>query len=194
VLKASIERSGLCFMHAQLFHPAMKNIAPIRRALGLKTFFNMLGPIINPAFPHKQVTGVFSKDVARLYKYVLEKTAQDFIILYSLDGYDEISLTSPFVLISKEKELVITPAELGLPTYNFKDIAGGETVGESTKIFTSVLEGKGTQAQNDVVVVNAAMGIQCSNPSLSIKESIDIARESLMKGKALECLHLFLQK
>jgi anthranilate phosphoribosyltransferase len=193
-LKATIERSGICFMHAQLFHPAMKNVAPIRRALGFKTFFNMLGPIINPAFPAKQVTGVFSKDIARLYKYVLEKTAQDFIILYSLDGYDEISLTSPFVMISKDKEEVIHPSDLGFPIYSLKDIAGGDTVADSTKIFKSVLEGKGTQAQNDVVVVNAAMGIKCSNPTLSIKESIEIARESLMKGKALETLHLFLDK
>lgn len=194
VLKASMQRSGICFMHAQLFHPAMKNVAPIRRALGVKTFFNMLGPIINPAFPHKQVTGVFSKDVARLYKYVLEQTAQDFIILYSLDGYDEISLTSPFIMISKDREEVIYPADLGFPTYKLSDIAGGHSVEESTKIFTSILEGKGTKAQNDVVVVNAAMGVMCSNPRLTIKESIEIARESLTSGKALETLHLFLGK
>jgi len=193
-LKTTMQRAGICFMHAQLFHPAMKNVAPIRRALGIKTFFNMLGPIINPAFPGKQVTGVYSKDVARLYKYVLEKTAQDFIILYSLDGYDEISLTSPFIMISKDREEVIYPADLGFPTYTLKDIAGGESVEESTKIFTSVLEGKGTKAQNDVVIVNAAMGILCSNPRLNIKESIEKARESLMTGKALETLHLFLNK
>jgi anthranilate phosphoribosyltransferase len=194
VLKATMQRAGICFMHAQLFHPAMKNVAPIRRALGVKTFFNMLGPIINPAFPKKQVTGVYSKEVARLYKYVLEKTAQDFIILYSLDGYDEISLTSPFIMISKDKEEIIYPADLGFPTYALKDIAGGESVEESTKIFTSVLEGKGTRAQNDVVIVNAAMGIKCSNPTLSLKHSIEIARESLMTGKAMETLHLFLGK
>ena len=194
VLKATMERAGICFMHAQLFHPAMKTVGPIRRALGMKTFFNMLGPIINPAFPNKQVTGVYSKDVARLYKYVLEKTAQDFIILYSLDGFDEISLTSPFLMISKNKEEIIYPSDLGFPTYTLKDIAGGESVADSTKIFTNVLEGKGTRAQNDVVVVNAAMGINCSNPRLNLHESIEIARESLMTGKALETLHLFLGK
>ena len=194
VLKTTMERAGICFMHAQLFHPAMKTVGPIRRALGMKTFFNMLGPIINPAFPNKQVTGVYSKEVARLYKYVLEKTAQDFIILYSLDGFDEISLTSPFLMISKNKEEIIYPSDLGFPTYTLKDIAGGESVAESTKIFTNVLEGKGTRAQNDVVVVNAAMGINCSNHRLNLRESIEIARESLMTGKALETLHLFLGK
>jgi len=193
-LKASLDRSGVCFMHAQLFHPAMKNVGPIRRDLGVKTFFNMLGPLINPAFPKKQVTGVYSKDVARLYKYVLEKTAQDFIILYSLDGYDEISLTCPFLMISKEREEIIYPSDLGFPTYSLNDIAGGHTVEESTKTFLNILERKGTQAQNDVVVVNAAMGIKCSNPSMPLNQCIDQARESLMSGKALETLHLFLGK
>ena len=181
-------------MHAQQFHPAMKCVGPIRKAIGVKTFFNMLGPIINPAFPKKQVTGVYSKEVARLYKYVLELSAQDFIILYSLDGYDEISLTSPFLMISKEREEIVYPYDLGFPTYKHSDISGGETVEESTKIFMNVLERKATQAQYDVVIINAAMGIMCANPQQSLNSSIEQASDSLYSGKALETLHLFLSE
>ncbi len=191
-LKATLQKSNICFMHAPLFHPAMKNIAPIRKALGVKTFFNMLGPIINPSFPQKQVTGVYNKEVARLYKYVLQQSTQEFIILHSFDGYDEISLTSPFLMITKNGEQIIKPEDIGFPTYKQSDIAGGDTIPESKKIFMEVLECKATQAQTDVVIANAAVGIHCAKPSQNLKECIEEADEALRSKKALDALNLFL--
>jgi len=193
-IQKSIERSNICFMHAPLFHPAMKNVAPVRRALGVKTFFNMLGPLINPAFPKLQVTGVYSKETARLYKYVLEQTTRNFIIIYSFDGYDEISLTSPFIMITKDSEEIISPSDLSFTQYTHADIAGGSSVPEATQIFNNILGGKGTKAQNDVVTINAAMGIKCSKPHLSLQECIATARESLESGKAMQSLSLLLEK
>jgi len=188
LLKKSIDTAGICFMHAPLFHPAMKAVGPVRRALGVKTFFNSLGPLINPAFPSRQVTGVYNKETARLYKYVLEKTAIDFTIIYSLDGYDEISLTSPFLAITKAGEEIISPQDLGLKQYTHADIAGGSTVPEATKIFTNILSGKGSAAQNDVIAINAAYGIKCVKPGLTIKECMSQARQSLESGAARQVL------
>ncbi len=184
-LKKSIEESGICFLHAPLFHPAMKNIAPVRRELGVKTFFNMLGPMVNPSFPKKQLVGVFSLELARLYAYLYQKTNQDFVILHALDGYDEISLTGPFKMITNEREQVLYPEDLGLSTHKPEDLSGGDTVEASAKIFMDILKGKGTKAQNEVVIANAGMAIFCGNKQLSLEESMAAARTSLESGKAL---------
>jgi anthranilate phosphoribosyltransferase len=124
-LKRSLDRANICFMHAPLFHPAMKNVAPIRKELGVKTFFNMLGPMVNPSFPMRQLVGVFSLELARQYGYLYQNTNKDFVILHSLDGYDEVSLTSPFKFYFNEGERLVTPDELGLPTLTHEDIKGG---------------------------------------------------------------------
>src|SRR5690606_13671704 len=111
LLKKMVEKAGICFLHAPLFHPAMKNVAPIRKELGVKTFFNMLGPMVNPAFPNKQMVGVYSLDLARLYGYLYQNINKKFMIIHSLDGYDEVSLTSPFKAIDENGERIIDPEE-----------------------------------------------------------------------------------
>lgn len=181
----SLEESGICFLHAPLFHPAMKNVAPIRRELGIKTFFNMLGPMVNPSFPKKQLVGVFSLEIARLYAYLYQQTDTDFVILHSLDGYDEISLTGPFKMITRQGEQLLYPEDLGFSQYRQEDIAGGRTIEESAQIFMNILQGNGTQAQNEVVMANAGMAVYCGNPSLGLQESLQIARQSLESGEAL---------
>ncbi len=191
-LKKSIEEAGICFLHAPLFHPAMKNVAPIRKELGVKTFFNMLGPMVNPSFPKKQLVGVFSLELARLYAYLYQKTNTDFVILHSLDEYDEISLTGPFKMITNEKESVLHPQELGLETYRKEDLAGGSTIEESASIFLNILKGEGTKAQVEVVLANAGMALHCGNKSLTLEESIAAARESLTSGKALETFRILI--
>src|SRR6478609_3839635 len=143
-LKESLERSNIFFMHAPLFHPAMKNIAPIRKELGVKTFFNMLGPMVNPAFPKKQLVGVFSLELARQYGYLYQNTNKDFVILHDIQGYDEISLTGPFKMYTNSGEKVMEPADLDLPLVNAGELKGGETIEESAGIFMNILEGKGT--------------------------------------------------
>src|SRR5687767_2439947 len=148
VLKRCVDEANICFMHAPLFHPAMKNVAPIRKELGVKTFFNMLGPMVNPSFPKRQLVGVFSLELARQYGYLYQNTDKDFVILHSIDGYDEISLTCPVKYFSNQGERLATPSDLGLPSLKYEDLGGGDTVEESAKIFMNVLEGKGTGAQN----------------------------------------------
>lgn len=191
-LRKSIEEAGICFLHAPLFHPAMKNVAPIRKELGVKTFFNMLGPMVNPSFPKKQLVGVFSLELARLYAYLYQQTDKDFVILHSLDVYDEISLTGPFKMITNRQEQVVQPDDLGLGTYTQKELSGGDTVEASAKIFLDVLKGNGTQAQTDVALANAGMAIYCGNKKLSMADSIETARESLASGKALETFRLLI--
>jgi anthranilate phosphoribosyltransferase len=186
ILKKQMDECGICFMHAPLFHPAMKNVGPIRKELGLKTFFNMLGPMINPAFPKKQMVGVFSLELARLYGYLYQLAGKDFMVVHSLDGYDEISLTGAFKMISNKKEQVIEPESIGFKRYLHDDILGGATLEDSAKIFTNVLENKATEAQREVVLANAGMGIWCAKPQLKVEDAIAEARASLESGKALK--------
>ena len=186
-LTRKIEKAGICYLHAPLFHPAMKYVAPIRKELGIKTFFNMLGPIINPAFPQKQLAGVFSLELARLYAYLLQETNQNYLILHGLDGYDEISLTGDFKMISRETEQILTPQDLGFTVLKTSQLSGGDTLEDSAKIFMSVLENKSTVAQKNVVLANAGMALKAAKPAFSIEEAITTARESLESGRALDC-------
>lgn len=183
-LRKSLDEAGICFLHAPLFHPAMKNIAPVRKELGVKTFFNMLGPMVNPSFPKRQLVGVFSLELARLYAYLYQQTDVDFTILHALDGYDEISLTGDFKSITNAGEKILSPKDLGLPTVKQEDLHGGSSVEEAAGIFLNILEGKGTVAQNSAVIANAGMAISCGK-KISIAEGVAEARESLESGKAL---------
>ncbi|MGE0589170.1 MAG: anthranilate phosphoribosyltransferase [Cyclobacteriaceae bacterium] len=186
-LKGELDRAGLCFMHAPLFHPAMKNVAPIRKELGVKTFFNMLGPMVNPAFPPNQLVGVFSLELARQYGYLYQQSGKKFIIIHDLNGYDEISLTGPFKIYTDEGEDQLTPADLGLPQVLAADISGGETVEEAADIFQKILTGDGSDAQNAVVIANAGMALHCADRSLGLAGSIEKARKTLESGAALTC-------
>jgi anthranilate phosphoribosyltransferase len=184
-LKRSLDRANICFMHAPLFHPAMKNVAPIRKELGVKTFFNMLGPMVNPAFPTRQLVGVFSLELARQYGYLYQQTNKDFVILHSIAGYDEISLTSSFKYFNNVGEALLEPEDLQLPRLSAQDLSGGNTMDESAKIFMDVLEGKGTSAQNAVVIANAGMALFCGDQKNGIIAGLAKAKESLESGKAL---------
>jgi anthranilate phosphoribosyltransferase len=192
-LKRSIERANICFMHAPLFHPAMKNVAPIRKELGVKTFFNMLGPMVNPAFPKRQLVGVFSLELARQYGYLYQQTDKDYVILHSLDSYDEISLTSDFKYFFNGGERMASPADLGLPKLLQSDLKGGDTVEHSAKIFMTILEGKGTPEQNAVVIANAGMALFCGHQKEGIQNSFAKAKEALESGKALACFNSLIQ-
>ncbi|MDX5436978.1 MAG: anthranilate phosphoribosyltransferase [Pontibacter sp.] len=188
-LERSIEKYNICFLHAPLFHPAMKSVGPIRKELGVKTFFNMLGPMVNPAFPKRQLVGVFSLELARMYGYLYQQTDTRYTILHTLDGYDEISLTSPFKVISDNREALLDAPALGLPTLQHEQIRGGQDVPSSAKIFVQVLKGEGTAAQTAVVAANAGMALQCANPALDLKEAVSIAKETLESGRAYTLFH-----
>ncbi|PIQ21828.1 MAG: anthranilate phosphoribosyltransferase [Cytophagales bacterium CG18_big_fil_WC_8_21_14_2_50_42_9] len=184
-LRRKLDEANICFLHAPIFNPAMSHVGPIRKELGLKTFFNMLGPMVNPALPNYQMVGVFNLELLRLYSYLYQNTDKRFIILHSLDGYDEISLTGSFEIVMAEGEHIITPEALGFKTINPVELAGGTTVEQSARLFTEVLEGRATEAQQNAVLANAGLGIFCSDAKLTIPDAMAAARESLKSGKAL---------
>lgn len=184
-LKRDVAHAGICFLHAPLFNPAMKTVAPIRKALGVKTFFNMLGPMVNPAQPKYQITGVFSLELARLYAYLYQETTKQYHIVHSLDGFDEISLTSPVKLYSNKGESMLNLFELGFRKLTLSEIEGGNSVASSAKIFTNVLEGTGTEAQNDVVLCNAALAIHTIKPTQSFLDCYEEAKVALLNKNAL---------
>ncbi|HEV7379990.1 MAG TPA: anthranilate phosphoribosyltransferase [Dyadobacter sp.] len=185
ILENQIENAGVCFLHAPLFHPAMKNVAPVRKELGVKTFFNMLGPMVNPVSPQKQLVGVFSLELARLFAYLYQQSDKQFLVLHALDGYDEVSLTGAFKIITAQSEQVLTPSHLGLDTLRAEQLFGGETVEASAKIFMNVLNNEATEAQKQAVLANASLALYCANPNQSLTDAVAAARESLESGKAL---------
>jgi anthranilate phosphoribosyltransferase len=184
-LRRSLDRANICFMHAPLFHPAMRNVAPIRKELGVKTFFNMIGPMANPALPKRQLVGVFSLELARQYGYLYQNTDKQFVILHSLDGYDEVSLTGAFKYFYNGGEKVLEPKDLQLPHLVYEDIRGGTTVEESAKVFMRILEGQGTQEQQAAVVANAGMALYAADQDAGLVLAMSRAREALVNGKAL---------
>jgi len=190
----SLDEANICFLHAPLFHPAMKTVAPIRRDLGVKTFFNMLGPLINPANPVYQSVGVFSLELARLYGYIYQKTDKQFSIIHALDGYDEVSLTGNFKLISNRAEEIKTLKDLGFAPIDPADIRGGDTVEQAAGIFEKIISNKGTEVQNNVVLCNAAIAINTIKPKTSFEDCFAEAKESLQSGNALRSFKTLLQQ
>ena len=193
-LRQEMETCGICFIHAPLFNPAMKNVAPVRKELKVKTFFNMLGPMVNPSFPKKQMVGVYSLELARLYKYLYQQTDKQFAIVHSLDGYDEISLTGPFKMISNTTDAILAPENIGMSKLNSEDIGGGNSIPEAAEIFVKILEGKGTESQNQVVTANAAMALNCYYPEKSMEDCIGLATDSLKGQKALKVFNKLLNR
>ncbi len=191
-LRRQLDRANMCFLHAPLFHPAMKEVAPVRRELGMKTFFNMLGPLANPARPSHQLLGTYSLELSRLYQYIMQDTGRRFSIVYALDGYDEASLTGPFKLRTNEEDLILAPADIGKPQLSQEDLYGGETEAEAAAIFRNVLNNEGTQAQFDVVTANAGLAIHCLRPQQSLLDCIEEAKESLLGGRARQAFNKLL--
>ena len=191
-LKNCIEKAGICILHAPLFHPAMKKVGPVLKELGVKTFFNMLGPLVNPSFPKNQLTGVFNLELGRLYNYLFQKTNKNYTILYSLDGYDEISLTGITKAYTQKKEIMLSPDSFKVSKVEFNQIQGGEDIISSVKIFMNVIQNKGTEAQQNVVCANAGMAISTAL-GLEPIDGFMRAKESLQSGNALESLKV-LQK
>ena len=186
-LRKSIDETNICVLHAPLFHPAMKNVAPIRRELSVKTFFNMLGPMVNPAFPKNQMVGVFNLELLRLYGYLYQETDKNYAIVHALDGYDEISLTGKTKVITNDSELLFSPKEIGLNQVNPSEIFGGDTVKDASSLFKKIINGDGTTAQNEVVLANSGLAIATAN-KIDHKAGIEMAKESLFGGKAKQCL------
>jgi anthranilate phosphoribosyltransferase len=183
-LKKEVEEANICFLHAPVFHPALKTVGPIRKNLGVRTFFNMLGPMVNPASPAFQLVGVYNLEMARIYNYLLQQTGKAFTIIHGLDGYDEISLTNDTKVITAAGEKIMTPQQLGKRLVDAHDLQGGNTPEEAAQLFVNILKGKGTWAQNAVVLANAAMALNCTGKYASYDDAYHAAVESLESGKA----------
>ena len=187
-IRKAVDKANICFLHAPLFHPAMKNVAPVRKELGLKTFFNMLGPMVNPSMPEKQVVGVYNLELARIYNYLYQTTDINYNIIHSIDGYDEISLTNGTKVYSRESEFILGSEDFNLKNIDSKNIIGGKDIKSSSKIFIDVLNGKGSTDQENVVCANASLAIAISK-DVSIIEAFNQAKESIKTKNALKCFN-----
>ena len=187
-IRKAVDKANICFLHAPLFHPAMKNVAPVRKELGLKTFFNMLGPIVNPSMPKKQVVGVYNLELARIYNYLYQTTDINYNIIHSIDGYDEISLTKGTKVYSRESEFILDSKDFSLKDIDSKNIRGGKDIESSSKIFMDVLNGEASNDQENVVCANASLAIAISK-NISIIEAFDNAKESIKTKNALKCFN-----
>ena len=187
-IRKAVDKANICFLHAPLFHPAMKNVAPVRKELGLKTFFNMLGPMVNPSMPEKQVVGVYNLELARIYNYLYQTTDINYNIIHSIDGYDEISLTKGTKVYSRESEFILGSEDFNLKNIDSKNIIGGKDIKSSSKIFMDVLNGKGSTDQENVVCANASLAIAISK-DVSIIEAFNQAKESIKTKNALKCFN-----
>lgn len=192
VLRTQLDEANICYLHAPLFHPAMKNIGPVRKALGVRTFFNLLGPLVNPARPAAQLIGVFALEIGRLFHYLLAEGSQDYFVLHSVDGYDEVSLTGPWKVFGRQIDRLVTPEQVGLPRYAAELLKGGPKK-EAAVLFKAILEGKGSEAQNAVVAANAAYGIQLGKQVDDYKEALAMAKESLASGAARKSFESFVK-
>jgi anthranilate phosphoribosyltransferase len=185
-LRREIDEAGICFMHAPLFHPALKAVGPVRRQLGIKTIFNIMGPLVNPANPLFQLSGVFNIEAGRLYSYLMQREKKQFIVVHSLDGYDEVSLTSAIKTFTPEGEGLLEPSSFNMSYITAASLHGGNDITEAAEIFMSVLENRATSEQKNAVLANSALAISCFHNGQSLADSVDTARESIDSGKALQ--------
>ena len=192
-MRRSMEQCNIAYLHAPLFNPALKAVAPIRKGLAVRTFFNMLGPLVNPVLPTYQLLGVYNLPLLRLYTYTYQESKTKFAVVHSLDGYDEISLTNEFKVATCGNEKIYTPEGLGFARYQDTDLDGGQTPEDAAKIFDNIMNNTATEAQKNVVVINAAFAIQVVRPEKTIEECIALAKESLESGRALATLKKFIE-
>ncbi|MDA3942423.1 MAG: anthranilate phosphoribosyltransferase [Bacteroidetes bacterium] len=191
-LQKELDLAGICFLHAPLFHPSMKTVAPVRSALGVKTFFNMLGPLVNPAKPTYQLSGVFNLEIARKYQYIFQRGEQEATIVYSLDGYDECTLTAETRVLKTNQEFWLSPSDFGLSENQPTAIIGGNNSAEAAQLFLTILKGQGTEAQQNTVIANAALALQHFHNE-SLIDSVARARESLQDKKAFQIFKKLLE-
>jgi anthranilate phosphoribosyltransferase len=193
-LRRSLERAGVCFLHAPLFHPALKRAAHVRRELGIRTVFNILGPLVNPANPTFQMNGVYDLELLRLYSYLLSRRGIRFGVVHSLDGYDELSLTGSARVVWNFGTRDVSPHDLGLALIAPEELRAHGGAEESAALLLSVLNGRGTAGQEAVVIANAALAMWCRNVDHSIEEYVQTARESIRSGAARRALELSTQE
>ena len=192
-LQQTLDECGVAYLHAPFFSPALKSVGGVRKALAVRTFFNMLGPLVNPVMPRYQLLGVYSLKLARLYHYIFQESGVNYTIVHSLDGYDEVSLTSPFKVITSGMECIYRPEQLGFAVATGDELSGGSSVKEACRIFDRVLAGEATTGQENCVVANAAFAIRTLRPELSFADAAGLAREAVKNGQARKAFRKFVE-
>ncbi len=192
-LRRSMDSCRMAYLHAPLFNPALKAVAPVRKNLGVRSFFNMLGPLVNPILPAYQLLGVYNLPLLRLYNYAYQESGTQFAVVHSLDGYDEISLTAEFKVAMQNKEKLYTPEMLGFARATEDDLSGGNSTKEAALIFDNILRNVASEAQTNCVIANAAFAIQVMCPEKKIEICLNEARESLVSGRAFETFRQFVE-
>src|SRR6218665_2598015 len=182
ILQRQLDKTNLCFLHAPLFHPALKVVAPLRKQLGTSTFFNGLGPLVNPAKPTHQLVGTYNLELAKLYQHVLQNERKNFTVIHGLDGFDELTFIGPTRILGKTIDSII---EGDNQHFSLTDLSGGETVAESAKILVDLLEGNGTTAQNQVLAGNVALGLQTFSPSTNFQDAYAEAKAFIESGNGI---------
>ena len=191
--RRSLDEAGICYFHAPLFAYGMKFVGPSRKALRVPTCFNLLGPLVNPGRPKNSLHGTATQTQMRLYTSIHQKLGDNYGVITSYDGYDEISLTSGFKIATNHFEKVYTPKEMGLNYVYSEDIYGGRNASDALQIFDNVLENRCSNAQKEVILANAACGISVMDRNIGMEDSISIARESLESGRAMQCFKKFVE-
>lgn len=189
-LQRQLEENNICFLHAPLFHPTMKKVAPTRKNLGIRTLFNCLGPLVNPAQPRFQLTGTYSLELAKTYQHILKEERSDFRVAYGMDGFDEITLTDNTRILGKQRDFVFNAKELGIPVLEMQSLAAGKTIEDAAKIMFNILNGTGTNAQHQVVAANVANAQQMYNPSVPLVDLFHEALSFIRSGSAFKQLNL----
>ena len=190
VARKCLDEAGIVFLFAPLYHPAMKNVAGPRKEIGVRTVFNILGPIVNPAGVRHQVVGVYSEvlldPVVKVLRNLGHKSA---MVVHGSDSMDEITVTGKTVVAELRDGMVkkyqFDPADIGIKKWSINDLKGGRTAKENARIFMSILKGEEKEAKRDIVLINAAAAIYVSETSPDIMEALERAVDSLESGKAL---------
>jgi anthranilate phosphoribosyltransferase len=186
LLRDDLEKHNLCFIHAPLFHPALKVLAPVRKELGFRTIFNLLGPLANPARPRRQLIGVTDQKTANIYSGILRRQGLHFSVVFSADGYDEISLTGAWKVASTSADTAYQPEDLGFPRVEPALLAIGPHISDATKAFLNILQNKADRLQSEVIIANAGFAVAVARPEISLENCIQMAREALHSGRAFQ--------
>ena len=184
LLDKQLHDSNICFLHAPLFHPTLMKVGPLRKNLGIRTFFNSLGPLVNPVQPNFQITGTFNLELAKIYQHLLKDERNEFRVVYGMDGYDEFTLTEQTRILGKKSDEYLNAQTFNVNPVNSESIYSGNSIKEAAQIVKSILGGQSTLEQTNVIAANTALALQCFHPNEQIQDLFNEANSFIKKGLA----------
>jgi len=185
VLNQQLEKQNICFIHAPLFHPVLKKVAPVRKQLGVGTFFNAMGPLLNPIQPKFQLTGTYSLELAKIYQVLLRDKRQSFKVVYALDRYDELTLTADARVLGNNSDEILNANSFGVEVTSPENLKGG-SIEQSANMLRSILGGHASEELINVVASNTALGMSCFHPEKQYKILFEEAKAFISSGQAIK--------